>query len=221
MSTRASKNETLNKRGKATKAKAAKKATKKNTASSEIAEMKEDPVVLKTTFTEEEEGDDNTMLQEEEVSATSNAPPEANPMATPSVQNHWSTEAETQLSEQIALHRQQGHTGPALWELVSNSCDYNFTADQCMSKFYREKTKERYKAQGKKRKESSEPTSTVKWGPDDGARLSASVDLYKGQDNEGSKLWSLVAESLESKWSASQCMNKYYRDRQKMQKLSV
>mgnify|MGYP003385312266 CR=1 FL=1 len=216
MSTRAAKNESQ-KKGKATKAKVTKKVTKKDMENSESIET-EEPVILKTTPTED--GDENTVLQEEVIDSNMVAVVAAKPKAASAVQNHWSAEAETQLSEQIAHHRQQGYSGPMLWELVSSKCDYNFTADQCMSKFYREKTKERYKAQGKKRKESSEPSGTIKWTAEDGVRLSATVDQYKGTELEGSKLWSQVAESLGSKWSASQCMNKYYRDRHKQQKLN-
>lgn len=134
----------------------------------------------------------------------------------PNPQNHWTAEAEAQLNELIALYRSQGYSGPILWELISRKSTFDFTADQCMSKFYREKTKERYKTQGKKRKE---PSTTVKWDADGTERLNASVDLIKGQDFEGSKLWNLVAESLDGKWTAAQCMNKYYRDRHKLQKL--
>jgi hypothetical protein len=144
------------------------------------------------------------------TSSTSSSETKANP------QNHWTAEAEAQLNELIALYRSQGYSGPILWELISRKSTFDFTADQCMSKFYREKTKERYKTQGKKRKE---PSTTVKWDADGTERLNASVDLIKGQDFEGSKLWNLVAESLDGKWTAAQCMNKYYRDRHKLQKL--
>ena len=131
-------------------------------------------------------------------------------------QNYWTEAAEAQLNELFEQYKSQGYSGPILWELVSSKCDYDFTPDQCMSKWYRNKTKERYKTEGKKRKER---TPTAKWDAEGTLRLNASVELIKSQDFEGSKLWKHVAESLDSKWTAAQCMNKYYRDRHKIQKL--
>mmetsp|Transcript_19965 Transcript_19965/g.33648 ORF Transcript_19965/g.33648 Transcript_19965/m.33648 type:complete len:221 (+) Transcript_19965:43-705(+) len=191
---------TASSKGKAasTKAQPAKKSTKSS-------DVKEDVVILKTTTTDENE----TELKVAEPSSSSTKPKTNS-------QNHWTEAAETQLNELITMYRSQGYSGPMLWELISRKADFDFTAEQCMSKFYREKTKERYKIQGKKRKE---PSTTVKWDAEGTERLNASVELIKSQDFEGSKLWNLVAESLDSKWTAAQCMNKYYRDRHKLQKL--
>jgi hypothetical protein len=171
----------------------------------EPAESNMEVVVLKTTST----GEDESLAKEIE--------PESAHLSTAkmNVLNHWSEAAEAQLSELIAHYRTQGYAGPILWELVSSKCDYDFTAEQCMSKWYREKTKERYKTQGKKRKEAS---SSVRWDAEGTARLNASVQQIKSQDFEGSKLWNLVSDSLEAKWTPAQCMNKYYRDRHKQQK---
>lgn len=130
-------------------------------------------------------------------------------------QSHWTEAAETQLAELITLYKAQGYSGPILWELVASKCDYNFTADQCMSKWYREKTKQRYRMYGKKKRDGPK---SMKWTEEGTSRLNASVELIKSQDFEGTKLWNLVAESLDGKWTPTQCMNKYYRDRHKIQK---
>jgi hypothetical protein len=186
-----------------------KAAVTKRAASNSRSNHVKEVVILKTTSTE---GDGNTEMVEKESENSA----EVVVKPTTSLQSHWSEAAESQLSELIAHYRSQGYAGPILWELISSKCDYHFTAEQCMSKWYREKTKERYKTQGKKRKE---PSTTVKWDAEGTERLNASVELVKSQDFEGAKLWNLVAESLDSKWTAAQCMNKYYRDRHKLQKL--
>jgi hypothetical protein len=188
-------------KGKATKAAPTKKAIKS-------AEAK--PVVIAKVA--HASSDDDSVEREITVSSSSSDGEKAG------VQNNWTEAAETQLSELISHYRSQGYAGPVLWDLISSKCEYNFSAEQCMSKWYREKTKERYKTQGKKRKEPS--TTTLKWNEEGTVRLNASVELIKGQEFEGSKLWNLVAESLDLKWTAAQCMNKYYRDRHKLQKVS-
>ena len=179
-------------------------------ADANITDVKEEVITLKTTSTE---GNGNTVIVTNESEPDS--PTDENSKTI--LQNHWSEAAESQLSDLIAHYQSEGYSGPILWELISSKCDFHFTAEQCMSKWYREKTKERYKTQGKKRKEPS--SRTVKWDAEGTGRLSASVELVKSQEFEGAKLWNLVAESLDSKWTAAQCMNKYYRDRHKLQKL--
>jgi len=131
---------------------------------------------------------------------------------------HWSESAEQQLNDFIEHYRNQGFSGPMMWELIASKCDYGFTAEQCMSKYYRDKTRERYRAEGKKRKEPTVDSSAKKWDEEGTLRLNAAVDSIKAQNYEGSKLWSLVSETLDGKWSGAQCMNKYYRDKLKLQK---
>jgi hypothetical protein len=247
MSTRATR------KGRAASAKAAAPTKRANTRRGNTNDVKDEPVILQTTSTA---GDGNTILQEneEDVPVAPPSPPPPPPVVVsskpkPPQHNHWTEDAENQLTELISVFRAQGYSGPILWELISSKCDYNFTAEQCMSKWYREKTKERKadaslheggiapppastKSKSKKRKEpsststrttiatvSTSTTPTVKWDVEGTERLNNSVELIKRQDYEGSKLWNLVSESLDSKWTASQCMNKYYRDRHKLQKL--
>lgn len=184
-------------------------------AEMKIENSRPNVVILKTISTDDS-GSSVDIQHETVVSVEAPVATSASRTKGKSHQNHWTPEAEKQLVELIEHYRSQGNSGPLLWQLVSSKCDYNFTADQCMSKWYREKTRERYKTEGKKRKD---PSATVKWDAEGTARLNSSVELIKGQEHEGSTLWRLVAESLEDKWTAAQCMNKYYRDRHKQQKL--
>ena len=149
----------------------------------------------------------------------------------------WSEEAAAQLSGYVDLYKSQEYRGPQLWGMVSEAMGEKWNAEQCMSKWYRDRSKQRritcigdeyllsngdvvhvhldpdamseaFVAVGSSPKE-----RCAKWSEETSMQLDKLVELYQEQDYNGTALWNMVSLQLNEKWTPSQCMSKWYRDK--------
>lgn len=147
----------------------------------------------------------------------------------------WGEEATAQLSGYVELYKSQEYRGPQLWGMVSEAMGEKWNPEQCMSKWYRDKSKKRqitcpgdeyllsntdvHMVEADAIGESfvsgsaSPKDRCTKWSDESSMQLDKLVDLYKEQDYNGSALWNMVSLQLNEKWTPSQCMSKWYRDK--------
>lgn len=153
--------------------------------------------------------------------------------------NKWLEESTAQLSGYVDLYKSQEYRGPQLWGMVSEAMGGKWNAEQCMSKWYRDRSKKRritcvgddyllpnqisdshipHEAdsitdQFVTSHHVSPRERCAKWNEEASLQLDKLVDIYKDQDYSGSGLWNIISLQLNEKWTPSQCMSKWYRDK--------